>query len=288
MSKQRTYSIDDLALRLASVSSTPLRDIRYFVSELTGSSIAELFGHVVLSDRQYQQLESMIGRRLRREPVAYILGHTEFWGLRLHVHPEVLIPRPDTEILVETVLGQLHDADCRCLDLGTGSGAITLALASERPEWLFDAVDQSPGAVECARQNAAHLALGSGRLQFHCADWTMLPAEIRANAYDLIVANPPYIDTASEHISEETKRFEPHRALYAPDLGLRDLFSLIDLARSLLRPSGLLYLEHGYDQAAAVRSCFTRMAYSAVTTVQDYAGHDRVTYAQWQGSIDRL
>ena len=114
MSK-RTYSIDELALRLAQVSSTPLRDIRYFLSELTGRAVAELFGHVALSDSQYRQLESMIGRRLRREPVAYILGHTEFWGLRLHVHPEVLIPRPDTEILVETVLGQLHDVDYRCL-----------------------------------------------------------------------------------------------------------------------------------------------------------------------------
>ena len=286
MSK-RTYSIDELALRLAQVSSTPLRDIRYFLSELTGRAVAELFGHVVLSDSQYRQLESMIGRRLRREPVAYILGHTEFWGLRLHVYPEVLIPRPDTEILVETVLGQLHDVDYRCLDLGTGSGAITLALASERPSWLFDAVDQSPGAVNCARLNAAHLALDTERLQFHCADWTMLPAEIRDNTYDLVVSNPPYVDTASECISEETKRFEPHRALYAPDRGLRDLFRLIDLARALLRSGGLLYLEHGYDQADAVRSCFTQMAYFAVTTVQDYAGHDRVTYAQWRGTTGR-
>lgn len=282
MSSVNTYSIKALAEPLVPISTSPDRDVRYFLSEITGVPLAELFDQVQMSLAQYRQFQAMCARRLRHEPVAYILGYSEFWGLRLQVNPSVLIPRPDTECLVEAVLRSHGDSSIRCLDLGTGSGAIALALATERSSWHVDAIDRSEKAISCARENASRQGVALSNLSFYCCDWATFCADHRESRYHVLVANPPYVDPVSDAVCAETRLYEPDCALYADLNGESDLIDLIDVGASLLLEDAWLYLEHGYNQGERVRSLMTKKGYQSVATMKDYAGHDRFTLGQWR------
>ena len=281
---KRSILLSDWSASIASVSSTPLLDVRVLLSEVMGLPVAEIFSPVALTHAQYCQMQAMVHRRMQSEPVAYILGHCEFWGLSLDIHRGVLIPRPDTECLVEAVLSRHHDMPQRCLDLGVGSGAIALALAYERPSWLIDGVDRSPTASACAKKNAIRHGL-EHRVRVHQADWACYATDHAELAYDLVVSNPPYIARESPYVCTETACYEPEEALYASDSGLSDLLNISRMGCRFLRKGGWLFLEHGFDQGASLRAFLGHLGYTHIATKSDYAGHERVTFACWSSPL---
>jgi release factor glutamine methyltransferase len=214
---------------------------------------------------------SLIDRRRLGEPVAYLTGRREFWSLDLEVSPAVLIPRPDTELLVEWALLYLRGIAAPAVaDLGTGSGAIALSLAHERPEAHVLATDLSEDALEQARRNAR--ALGLQRVEFRHGDWL---APLHGERFDLIVSNPPYIAEHDPHLP--VLRYEPRRALVAGPDGLRDLRRIAADARACLKPGGWLLLEHGAEQGGAVRELLTGLGYKDVETRRDLGGLERAS-----------
>ncbi len=222
------------------------------------------------------RFEALVAARAQGQPVAYLTGEREFWGLRLATSPDTLIPRPDTETLVEVALSRAAAPEGRLLDLGTGTGAIALALASEKPGWQVIGADIRPGAVALAERNAA--ALGIANARFVLSDWLsafLPPAE--EPPFDIIVSNPPYIAADDPHLSQGDVRFEPHSALVADANGMADLLHVIEAARAHLAPGGYLAMEHGYQQAASVREALLAAGYRNVESVQDMGGHERVT-----------
>lgn len=230
--------------------------------------------HDPLAAAHEQQLEQLLDRRARGEPVAYLTGRREFWSLELTVTPDVLIPRPETELLVEQALARIPlDAAWTIADLGTGSGAVALALARERPRCTIIATDASTAALAVARRNAQQL--GIGNVEFRHGDWL---APLAGLSFDLIVSNPPYIPDNDPHLSQGDVRFEPRAALTAGADGLDAIRIIATDARRHLRRDGLLLLEHGFDQAAGVRSVLTGHSYAAVSTCPDLLGLPRVTF----------
>lgn len=213
-----------------------------------------------------------LARRRAGEPVAYILGRQGFWSLELEVAPHTLIPRPDTELLVETALQLLPGELARVLDLGTGTGAIALALAAERPAWQVTGVDRIAEAVALALRNAQRLRLGNVR--FCESHWF---SALAGQRFQLIVSNPPYIPASDPHLVQGDLRFEPHSALVAGVDGLDDLRLIIDQAPAHLESAGWLLLEHGYDQAAAVRALLTAGGFEEVQSRRDLGGHERIS-----------
>lgn len=223
-----------------------------------------------------QQWGECLARRAQGEPLAYIVGHQEFWSLRLNVTRDTLIPRPETEFLVEQVLAYLPaDEPCIVADLGTGSGAIALALAYERPHWQIIASDISPLALAVAMENATHLGLTN--VQFMQGAWCQaLPQQQKLTA---IVSNPPYIAPADPHL--HALSYEPQSALVADQQGLADLATIIQQAKAYLISGGWLMLEHGYNQAVAVQDLLHQAAYFAIEIKRDYGGNDRVAIAAY-------
>ena len=228
-----------------------------------------------LNDDQQKRFGDLIQRRLNGEPVAHILGTREFWSLPLKVNASTLIPRPDTETLVETILNRFDQPSLRVADLGTGTGAIALALASERPRWSISAYDVQPDAVALAQENAHQLGLPVTVGQSHWCD------ALADRSLDLLVSNPPYIAADDVHLQQGDVRFEPRSALVAAEDGLADIRILIEQGRRVLAPGGWLFLEHGWTQGEAVRKCFERQGYGSIATVQDMGSQDRVTLGQW-------
>lgn len=215
---------------------------------------------------------ALIARRCDGEPIAYLTGEREFWSLNLRVGTSTLIPRPETERLVEIAL-QLCSGDARVLDLGTGTGAIALALAQERPGWQILGVDKNPDAVALAEENTRRHQLANAR--FEQSDWF---AQIDpAQRFDLIVSNPPYIDADDPHLREGDVRFEPRSALVAAGNGLADLATIAQTATAFLAPAGWLLMEHGFAQGVAVRAELDRHGYADITTWCDDGGRERVT-----------
>lgn len=257
---------------------SPRRDAEVLLGHITGKSRTFIlaFGETQLGDDERADLDALLARRMKGEPVAHLTGIREFWSLPLFVSPATLIPRPDTECLVEQALAHLPDGPCRILEPGTGTGAIGLALASERPDCDVVALDLIPDAVALAQRNADYLGIRNIRILQ--SDWY---AAIAAERFALIVSNPPYIDAEDPHLSEGDVRFEPRTALVAQEQGLADLRMLIDQGKPFLQPGGWLLLEHGWTQGNAVRALFHAAGYSQVETYRDYGGNERLTAGQF-------
>ncbi|MBD3897329.1 peptide chain release factor N(5)-glutamine methyltransferase [Halomonas sp. ML-15] len=224
------------------------------------------------------RFEALLALRASGWPVAYLTGEREFWGLMLATSPATLIPRPDTERLVEAALGKATAPAGELLDLGTGTGAIALAFACECPGWRVLGVDREPGAVALARANAERLAITNAR--FCESDWFTALAGQR---FALIVTNPPYLAADDPHLEQGDVRFEPHSALVAEGDGMVDLRGLIVQAREHLLPGGWLLLEHGMAQGQAVRAALGEAGYRRVATLEDLGGRERVSLGCVEG-----
>lgn len=257
-----------------STSESPRRDAEILLEHVTGKARTFIlaFGETQLTAAQEQQLATLLARRKTGEPVAHLTGEREFWSLPLYVSAATLIPRPDTECLVEQALARLADSPCRILDLGTGTGAITLALASERPDCQVTAVDVMPDAVQLAQRNLARL--GFRNVQILQSSWF---SAVSHQQFEMIVSNPPYIDEHDPHLSQGDVRFEPLTALVAANEGLADIEHIISTAREHLVSGGWLLLEHGWTQGAAVQALFCAAGYENVETCRDYGDNDRLT-----------
>ena len=225
---------------------------------------------------QQALFDTYLQRRRAGEPVAYILGHQGFWSLDLEVASHTLIPRPDTELLVETALELLPATPLAALDLGTGTGAIALALASERPLWQVTGVDRVEDAVALAERNRQRLKLDNA--EFLHSHWF---SALAGRHYGLILSNPPYIRADDHHLDQGDVRFEPSSALVSGADGLDDIRVIIQTAPAHLLPGGWLLLEHGFDQAEAVRALLTAAGFNDVHSRRDLAGHERISLGRF-------
>lgn len=220
-----------------------------------------------------ERFAALISRRALGEPIAYLLGQREFWSLPLTVTPQTLIPRPETETLVALALEKMpEDAPLRIADLGTGTGAITLAIARERPRSKVIATDISPAALSVAKNNAARFGLDNVR--FVCGSWCRA---LSVDAFDFILSNPPYVAESDPHLREGDLRFEPRKALAAGPEGLDELRQLIPGAHDRLRTDGWLIVEHGYDQGERVMQLMRTQGFREISDHADTAGLSRVT-----------
>ncbi len=267
-----------LAGALALDGSTARIEVQCLLQHLLHVPRSYLLAHPerCLNADEYSQYQVLLQRRLRGEPVAYILGEREFFGLKLKVTPATLIPRPDTELLVELALQHLtNTAESRVLDMGTGTGAIALAIAHERPAVPVLGVDASAAALQVAQENAQ--VLGLTNAHFVQSNWF---SALAGQGFELIVSNPPYIAAADEHLSQGDVRFEPATALASGADGLDDIRHIVSHAGDYLQPGGWLLLEHGYDQAGRVRTLLQQAGFDAVFSACDLAGIERVSGGQ--------
>ena len=253
----------DAELLLATALGKPRSYLRTWPEREVESDCAELFA-------------ANLTRRRSGEPIAYILGRQGFWSLDLDVASHTLIPRPDTELLVETALALLPGGPAAVLDLGTGTGAIALALACERPVWQVTGVDRVSEAVALAETNRVRLQLGNAH--FLASHWF---SALAGQRYQLIVSNPPYIAAGDPHLSRGDVRFEPSSALVAGVDGLDDIRLIIQQAPQHLNAGGWLLLEHGFEQAEAVRQLLRAQGFMAVESRLDLGGHQRISLGQW-------
>jgi release factor glutamine methyltransferase len=222
---------------------------------------------------QHVRYMALYERRLSGEPIAYLLGEREFYGLPFKVSPATLIPRPETELLVELALQHIpKHGQCRVLDMGTGSGAIALSIAHARPDAEVVAVDASSAALEVAQSNA--LRLGPGNVRLLHSDWFNA---LHGERFDMIVSNPPYIAAGDVHLSQGDVRFEPRAALVSGADGLDDIRRIAAQAKDHLNTNGWLLLEHGYNQAAQIRALLQQAGFTGVLSVRDLAGIERVS-----------
>ena len=259
-------------------SPTPRLDAELLLAHVLDKSRSYLhtWPERELDMSQLERYQAALARRQVGEPVAYILGQQGFWSLELEVASHTLIPRPDTELLVETALALLPATPAVVLDLGTGTGAIALALASERPAWRLTGVDRVPEAVALAERNRTRLKLANAN--FAESHWF---SALAGQRYRLIVSNPPYIASDDRHLAEGDVRFEPSSALVAGADGLDDIRLIIAQAPGYLEAGGWLLLEHGFDQAAAVRELLSARGFSAVESRRDLGGHERISLGRF-------
>jgi len=266
----------DARQRLAGQPAAAL-EADLLLAEVLGKDRAWLFAHpeAAVNVEQAARFRALLERRAGGEPIAYILGRREFWSLSLCVTPDVLIPRPETELLVQAALDYIPaDAAWRVADLGTGSGAVALAVACERPRCEVHATDIDPAALRIAARNVeAHAA---GRVRLHEGSWL----EPLAGRFRVIVSNPPYVAEQDPHLAQGDCRFEPRGALTAGPDGLAAIRRIATDALPVLEPGGLLAVEHGCEQGAAVRALLQELGYRNIQTLKDLESRDRVTTGQ--------
>ncbi len=230
-----------------------------------------------LSPEHITTFQALLEQRQKGMPISYITGNREFWSRDFQVTPDVLIPRPDTELLIELSLKLIPaNEPTKIIDLGTGSGIIAITLAAERPHAQISATDFSLAALRIARLNADKHHINN--IQFYQSDWL---ADIPDAKFNLIISNPPYIAEDDSHLQQGDVRFEPQTALCATEQGLGDIKIIADNARHYLEPCGHLLIEHGYDQLQQVQTLFKDLHYDNVRTYTDLSGQPRVTYGQW-------
>lgn len=269
-------TIRQAAQQIGVASSSPRLDAEVLVMHATGLARTALFTRAqeLLSPESEVRLQELFARRERGEPVAYLTGKREFWSLDLRVTPDVLIPRPETELLVEQALMRIPEkTEWTIADLGTGSGAIALAIAKERPRCRVIATDASEAALAIAQANAIRLAINN--IEFRHGEWLDPLAD---QVLDMIVSNPPYIAEQDPHLSQGDVRFEPRSALVAGADGLEAIRTITAGARRHLRHGGFLLLEHGFDQAPAVRTALSGQGYAVVATCPDLSGQPRISF----------
>jgi release factor glutamine methyltransferase len=260
---------------LRPVSTTPSVDAEVLLRHVTGLTRTDVLALPAraLPDATCAAFATLIERRLRGEPVAYLTGRREFWSLDLAVSSATLIPRPETELLVERALARIApEADATIVDLGTGCGAIALAIAHERRRARLIAIDSSEAALAVARANAKQLDIGN--IEFRLGDWL---APLHGHRVDVIVSNPPYVRDDDPHLQQGDPRFEPRAALAAGVDGLDAIRRITGTASKYLVPGGWLLLEHGHDQVNEVRAIFEQAGFRQVCAYEDLTGHTRVT-----------
>lgn len=259
--------------------ATPELDAELLLAYALGTRRARLRSHPEDTGKQaqYERYMELLERRATGEPLAYVIGRKDFWSLRLKVTPAVLVPRPETELLVERALALRPEEFGRAVDLGTGSGAIALSLASERPGWQVAATDVSQAALEIAHCNAE--ALDLQRVQFLRGSWF---EPLQGRTFDLIVSNPPYVAVDDPAMQDLALRHEPRGALTPGADAMASLRAIIEAAPDHLERDGWLLLEHGAGQAAEVASALVGRGLRHVRSHRDLAGHERMTEAQWQ------
>lgn len=265
-------TLQTLTPTLQHISTTPKLDAELLLSHIIEQPRSFLYAHPeqLLSPTQQTQVSTLAARRAQGEPMAYILGKQAFWSLSLRVTKDTLIPRPDTEALVAWTLDTFPNTPLSVADLGTGSGAIALALAKERPAWQITATDCSSAALNIAQYNAAQHQLQT--VDFYLGDWC---AALPKNTYNVILSNPPYIATNDPHL--DALHHEPEHALVAKANGLAAIETIITQAMQKLSEGGALVIEHGYQQAKAVAALMQHAGYIRIENRQDLAKHPRFT-----------
>jgi release factor glutamine methyltransferase len=261
--------------RLTSFSESPRLDVEVLLAFILGKNRSYLraWNDKILDAPTILQFETLISQRLNGMPIAYLTGTREFWSRDFFVSADVLIPRPDTELLIELCLAQIpENAPFNILDLGTGSGIIAVTLAAERPKANVIAVDASSAALKIAQKNA--LFHDCKNIEFILSDWFSAVPLIE---FDLIVSNPPYISPDDEHLSQGDVRFEPKTALCATENGLSDIKKIAAAAKNYLKQNQPLLFEHGYNQSEAVQAILQSLGFADVRTHYDLAGLARVT-----------
>jgi release factor glutamine methyltransferase len=279
MANSVTALLDQAYQQLAAVSDSALLDAEVLLCHCLNKnrSFIRAWPEHRLTDQQTTEFHALIAQRQQGVPVAYLTGEREFWSRSFKVNPNVLIPRPDSELLIELSLDLLPaNQSNKIIDLGTGSGILAITLAAERPVSQVIACDLSPAALRTAQANAKQLQIDN--VSFLTSNWF---SAITDRDFDLVISNPPYIDQHDPHLQQGDVRFEPDSALISPENGLQDIRLLTDQARQHLKIGGYLLIEHGYDQPTAVQALFKRFNYQQITTHPDYAGNPRVTSGQW-------
>lgn len=270
------YNLLTKATEQLAHSSTPRLDVEVLLQHALDCDRAYLYAHsdLYMSETQSEKFNEYITLRSQGLPVAYITGSKEFWSLNLQVTVDTLIPRPETELLVETTLKLLSGKhSLSILELGTGSGAIALALAKELPHANIVATDISEVTLAVAINNADRLRVTN--IDFIISDWFDAVPEL---TFDIIISNPPYINAEDPHLHQGDVRFEPRNALVSQQLGLADLYDIIKHSHRYLKPQGCLIVEHGYDQGQSVRAFMQQQPFTTSHAVFDLAGHHRATY----------
>ena len=267
--------INHASQQLADISDTAKLDAEVLLCHVLDKDRSYLISwpEKEISDSQLKQFQQLLEQRQQGHPVAHIIQQKEFWSLNFHVTNDTLIPRPDTELIVEQILNNYTEHPARSLlDLGTGSGAIAIAIASERPQWHIVATDQSINALQLAEKNARHHKITN--IEFKAGNWF---AAVSDQHFDIIVSNPPYIAESDPHLTQGDVRFEPSSALVSGSDGLRDIRLITQHAQHYLNANGMLIIEHGYDQKKALFDIFQQAGFKSIQQYLDLAGQPRCT-----------
>jgi len=278
--------LKEIQAQLNPVSDTPKLDAELLLMHSLQKSRTYLYTYskTILTDKQSSILERILHRRLQGEPIAYILGYKEFWSLPIEITHDTLIPRPETEHLVEWALHHLSKKEkLDVADLGTGSGAIALALAKERPNWKITATEKSIKAIIVAQHNAKQKK--KKNIGFYLNQGDHWCDGLPHSHYAAIISNPPYIAENDKILADFVLQYEPHSALIAKQQGLAELIKIIIEATHYLLPGGWLILEHGYNQANSVQDLMQHENYQAIQTHRDLAGHQRFTVGHTRNDI---